>query len=139
MNERAQARQSIEPGTSGLPTSRMLQLVALAQALYYIPTGIWPLVSIGTFQQVTGPKTDLWLVKTVGLLISIVGAALTMAGLRRRMGPEIPLLGIGSAAALTAIDVVYVAKRRISPIYLLDALGEVVLIGGWIVALGRRR
>jgi hypothetical protein len=34
-------------------------------------TGLWPLVSIGTFQQVTGPKTDLWLVKTVGVLIAV--------------------------------------------------------------------
>ncbi|HEY0738771.1 MAG TPA: hypothetical protein VGD69_27880 [Herpetosiphonaceae bacterium] len=139
MNERAEARPSIEPGTSEVPASPLLRIVALAQALYYIPTGIWALVSIDTFQKVTGPKTDLWLVKTVGLLITVVGAALTMAGVRRRMGPELPLLGIGSAAALTTIDVVYVARRRISPIYLLDALGEVLLIGGWIVALRGRR
>ncbi|HEY0607113.1 MAG TPA: hypothetical protein VGD58_29610 [Herpetosiphonaceae bacterium] len=139
MIERAEARPLIEPGTSEVPASPLLRIVALAQALYYIPTGIWPLVSIDTFQKVTGPKTDLWLVKTVGLLITVVGAALTMAGLRRSMGPELPLLGIGSAATLTAIDVVYVARRRISPIYLLDALGEVLLIGGWIVALRGRR
>lgn len=138
MNERLEALLPITSGTFEIPASPLLRLVALAQSLYYIPTGIWPLVSIDTFQRVTGPKTDLWLVKTVGLMITVVGAALTMAGTRRRMSPEIPLLGIGSAAALTAIDVVYVAKRRISPIYLLDALGELILIGGWIAALRRQ-
>lgn len=139
MNARATTRSVSEPTTPAVPASPLLRVIALAQALYYIPTGVWPLVSIRTFQKVTGPKTDLWLVKTVGLLITVVGASLMMAGTRRRMGPETPMLGIGSAAALTAIDVVYVAKRRISPIYLLDALGELVLIGGWIVALRRRR
>lgn len=33
---------------------------------------------------------------------------------------EVPILGAGSAFALAAIDVVYVLKRRISPVYLLD-------------------
>lgn len=108
--------------------------VALGQALYYVVTGVWPLVSIGTFQKVTGPKTDLWLVKTVGVLIAVIGGVLGAAGLRRRVTPEIPLLAVGSAAGLTAIDVVYVAKRRIAPIYLLDAVGEVVLIAAWAIA-----
>jgi len=42
--------------------------------------GIWSLVSIGSFQKVTGPKTDVWLVKTVGVLVIGVGAALGLAG-----------------------------------------------------------
>jgi hypothetical protein len=29
-----------------------------AQGLYYLATGVWPLVSIETFQRVTGRKTD---------------------------------------------------------------------------------
>jgi hypothetical protein len=116
----------------------LLRLVILAQAVYYIITGIWPLVSINTFQKVTGPKHDLWLVKTLGVLITVIGGVLAMAGMSRRASPEIPVLAIGSAAALTGVDVVYVAKGRISPIYLLDALGEVILIGAWVVALRRR-
>jgi hypothetical protein len=108
-----------------------LHLLSLAQGLFYFITGVWPLVSIGSFQKVTGPKTDLWLVKTTGVLISVIGVVLLVAGFRRREGPEIPLLAVGSAAGLTGIDVVYVAKKRISPIYLLDALVELGLIGWW--------
>src|SRR5690606_40344593 len=55
--------------------------------------------------------------------------------LRRRVSPEVRLLAVGSAAGLAAIDVVYVARRRISLIYLLDALGEVILIGAWVAAM----
>jgi hypothetical protein len=112
--------------------------VALTQGIYYAITGVWSLVSIRTFEAITGPKTDRWLVKTVGVLVLAIGAVLLRAGRRARPGPEIPLLAVGSAAGLAAIDVVYVAKRRISPVYLLDALAEVGLIAGWLVARRQR-
>jgi hypothetical protein len=117
------------PGESG--SSEFMASIAVAQGLYYAATGVWPLVSIGTFQKVTGPKTDLWLVKTVGVLVSVTGVVLMTAGWRRQTTPQIPLLAAGSAAGLAAIDITYVAKKRISPIYLLDALAEVALIFCW--------
>jgi hypothetical protein len=117
-----------------LNASNLLSLVALAQAFYFSLTGIWPLVSMATFEAVTGPKFDDWLVKTVGVLVSVIGGVLAVAGLRRAITLEILLLAVGSAVALAGIDVVYVAKRRISPVYLLDALAEVILIALWIFA-----
>lgn len=111
--------------------STLMRSVALAQGLYYLLTGIWPLVSIGTFQKVTGPKADQWLVKTVGVIVAVIGGVLLLAGLNRSTSPEIPVLAVGSAAALAAVDLVYVAQKRIRPIYLLDAAGECVLIAGW--------
>lgn len=117
--------------------SRMFSYVALGQGCYYVVTGLWALVSIGSFQRVTGPKTDLWLVKTVGVLVGVIGAVLAMAGWRRSASPEITLLAAASAAGLSAIDLVYVARRRISPIYLLDALAEAALMACW--ATVRRR
>ncbi len=109
------------------------------QGLYYLLTGLWPLVSIRTFQMVTGPKVDLWLVKTVGVLITVVGAVLTVAGFRRRVTPEIERLAAGSAAGFTGIDTVYVARRRISPIYLADAAAEIglLVLWGYIFFAGR--
>ena len=40
--------------------------------LVYLATGLWPLFNIESFQQVTGPKTDLWLVRTVGVLVDLI-------------------------------------------------------------------
>ena len=85
----------------------------------------------------TGPKTDVWLVKTVGALVVGIGAALGLAGYRRRITPEIVLLGVSSAAGLAGIDLVYVAKKRISSVYLLDALAEMGLIALWAAAWSR--
>ena len=108
---------------------------SIGQAIYYVLTGVWAIVSVGTFQKVTGPKVDVWLVKTVGALVIVIGVVLGMFGRRRHVAPEAPMLAIGSALGLAAIDLIYVAKKRISPIYLLDAAGELFFVGLWALAL----
>lgn len=105
--------------------------MALGQGAFYVVTGLWPLVHMPSFEAVTGPKTDKWLVRTVGGLLSVVGGALWMAGKRGHVSREMRLVAAGSAAVLTAIDGVYVSKNRISPVYLLDAVAETALIVGW--------
>jgi len=118
---------------------RLLDAVGLAHAVYFVPTSIWALVHMPSFEKVTGPKVDRWLVKTVAVLLLVIGLVIGSAGMRRRVTPDIVALGIGSSAALATIDVVYVRKKRISPVYLLDALGNLLLIAGWIAALRRGR
>ncbi len=123
----------------GSRASSLRASIAYAQGGYFLLTGLWPLLSIKTFQLVTGPKTDLWLVKTVGVVVAAIGATLVMAGSRRQQAPEIPLLGISSAAALGGIDLVYVAKGRIARVYLLDALAEAGVIACWLAELMHSR
>src|SRR3954447_3194547 len=106
------------------PDARFERAVAVAQAIFYVLTGVWSLVGIRSFQKVTGPKVDVWLVKTVGVLVIVIGGVIGLAGCRKRVTPEVALLATGSAAGLAAIDVVYVARRRIRPVYLLDAAAE---------------
>jgi hypothetical protein len=108
----------------------------LAQGAYYLATGVWPLVSPKTFQAVTGPKRELWLVKTVGTLAAVIGGVLTYAGTRKRRPSEMALLAMGTAAAFATIDIVYVAKRRIAPVYLVDAAAQIGLIAVWAFARG---
>ena len=95
----------------------------------------WALVDIESFQKVTGPKSDLWLVKTVGLLLVVIGAGLLVAAYRDQYDPALILIAMGSAAALLAIELVYVAQGTISRIYLVDALVEAGLIAWWGFAL----
>ena len=115
-----------------MPRTEETVHLARVQAAYYIASGLFPLVSMRAFEAITGPKVDRWLVKTVGLLVTVIGGALGLAARRRHFTPEVVLVAAGSAGALAAIDVVYVAKRRISPVYLLDALAELWLLAGWL-------
>ncbi|HZI13913.1 MAG TPA: hypothetical protein VE153_26330 [Myxococcus sp.] len=113
--------------------------LSLLQGGFYVATGLWPIVHLRSFEAVTGPKPEGWLVKTVGALITVIGGTLVLSGLRRRVTPETRLLAAGSAAAFTAVDTVYTAKRRISPVYLLDAVAETALLAGWGLAQARSR
>ena len=108
--------------------------LAMIHGGYFVITGVWPIVHLRSFLAVTGPKADLWLVKTVGAIVAVVGLALLLAARSGRVTGEVVLLGVGSAVALGAIDVVYVAKRVIPRVYLLDAVAEAVLILAWGVA-----
>ena len=134
--------------TASIPAVRtapsLARGVTALQGLYYLGTGLWPLVSMETFLAVTGDKTDHlqsphqalydhWLVVTVGVLVTAIGLALLVAAWRGP-SPEAVTLAIGSILALGGIDVVYVARHVIPPVYLLDALAEVVLLGGWLTA-----
>lgn len=98
------------------------------QAGYYIVTGALPLVSRRAFEALTGPKTDWWLVQMVGLLALTNGIALA-AGVRGgKPSRETITLSLLSACSFAAIDTVYALKRRISPIYLADALLEAAVV-----------
>lgn len=117
------------PDTADPPD--LASALAAGQGAFYLATGVWPLVHDRSFQAVTGPKVDVWLVKTVGSLVAVVGGVLLAAGLRRSVSTELRVIAAGSAAALAAIDIVYASRRRISPIYLADAVVEIGLVAAW--------
>jgi hypothetical protein len=96
-------------------------------------------VSLSTFEFVTGPKTDDWLVHMVGLLAAVIGSALLVAARRREGGRAIWTLAVGAALAFAAIDIVYASTGRIRWVYLLDATAELVLAGWLLAAVVRPR
>lgn len=112
--------------------------VAGLQAGYYAASGAMPLLAYRLFERITGPKREPWLVKTVGLITVAVAWVLANdpAGRHR----QTRRLGVASALAYGAIDVWYAAvRRRISPVYLLDAAVEAALVGAWLVLPRRPR
>ena len=72
----------------------------------------------------TGPLT------TVGV-VQLVSRERDQLGVAR-------LLGMGTAATLLTVDVVYVSERRISRMYLADAACQVCWLTAWALAFRRR-
>jgi hypothetical protein len=114
---------------------RNLRRAATLQSGYYIASGIWPILSRPTFEAVTGPKTDYWLVRAVGALATAIGVTLGVAASRNRVSEELAVLGIGSALGFAAVDGFYVTAGRISRVYLVDAVLECVIAAEWRAGL----
>jgi hypothetical protein len=112
------------------------RLVGIVQGAYYVATGVWPIVSMRSFEAVTGPKRDDWLVKTVGALVTVIGSSVALWSAARCQAGDKPIrqartLGLAAALVLAAIDTVYAVKERISKIYLLDAIAEITVAFAW--------
>jgi hypothetical protein len=127
-------------------SSRLAIVLCWVQGLYFFATGVWPILSVRTFQLVTGKKSDHliaeppteadhWMLFTISGLIIAISIVIVAAAWRRRASADTALLGVVSAIALTIIDVVYVARGTIRPIYLADAAVEVVIIATWAAVL----
>lgn len=107
--------------------------LALIHGIYFVITGLWPLLHMASFTAVTGPKTDLWLVRTVGVLVLVIGAGLLLAVAKKEITFPMILTAFGAAAGLMLIDLTYVFQGVISPVYLLDAVLEGILLVCWVV------
>jgi hypothetical protein len=108
--------------------------LAYAHGIYNVGSGLWPIVHLRSFEAVFGPKADEWLVRTVaGLLVAIGWSQISAAPSAE--GQDVARrLGLGTAATLLAIDVIYVPKGRLSWTYLIDAFVEAAWIGMWLPA-----
>jgi hypothetical protein len=107
-----------------------MRIAPLTQGIFYVATGVWPIVHLRSFEAVTGRKRDKWLVQTIGGLIAAVGSAL-IVGAFERPSKTLRTLGLTSAAVLAGSDIYFVAKGRISPVYLGDAAAEGAVIAAW--------
>lgn len=108
--------------------------LAKAHGLFNVVGGVWPLVSMRTFEAVLGPKVDRWLVRTVAGLMVVNGVTQLQAGSSPEGLRLARLLGQGTAATLAAIDLTYAPPGRISKIYLIDAACELAWVALWAAA-----
>src|SRR4051794_41603604 len=83
-----------------------------AQGAYYAGTGVAPFVSRRAFEAVTGPKKEWWLVETVGVLVTAVGAGITPAPARGPGTPEPTAVPLGSPRGAAAGGRVFPARQR---------------------------
>lgn len=106
--------------------------MSLVQGLYFFVTGLWPILDITTFMEVTGPKNDIWLVKMVGALTVAISLLLLVIAKRRHITIESLILILGSSVSYLTIDLYYSLNKVISYIYLGDAVIQVIILFTWI-------
>ena len=109
-----------------------IRTIAFIQGFYFFITGLWPIADIHSFMQITGPKTDIWLVKMVGALTIAISLLFFAVAKKMRVTIESLILILGSSLAYLTIDVVYSLYRTIRYIYLADAALQLIFILVWI-------
>ncbi len=109
-------------------------LVARLQGVFYVLTGLWPVLSRATFEAVAGPKTDYWLVQAFGSVLAMIGVVLLFAARTGRIGREVVVLGVGMATVVAGCDVLAAAQPRNSGAYLADAAVEAGFVVWWVWA-----
>jgi hypothetical protein len=117
---------------NAMTAKTIYQALLWVQGLYTLLTALWGLFHIKSFMQVTGPKTDVWLVKTVSVLL--LPMVVLFFGALFLEVPPLPVILVGSttAAGLAAIDFYYTANRTIKWVYAADGILEVIFFVAWM-------
>jgi hypothetical protein len=105
--------------------------IARVQAAYYLVAGLWPLVSIRSFEAVAGRRRDHWVTRSNGLLIAAVGAAVGLYSLTPRLSRRVRLVGMVFPLALAAADVAFAWPATRKRAYLADAALSLATAGAW--------
>jgi hypothetical protein len=114
---------------------KALRILLWIQATYTLITAVWPLVDIDSFMLVTGYKTDVWLVKTVGALLIPITLCMASHLFIRTDHRPVLVLGLFTSLAFICIDFYYALNDVISDIYLADGFLEIGFLIGWIYIL----
>lgn len=113
--------------------NKYLILLLWIQGGYFFITGVWPLVHIYSFMVISGPKNDIWLVRTVGLLITSISLGLLSSAILKKVDVPVIIIAFGSALSLLFVDLFYVYKNVIAKTYLGDAFVEVLILISWLI------
>jgi hypothetical protein len=101
---------------------------------YYLLTGLWPLLHLRSFEAVTGPKADRFVLRAASALFTVIGGFMVVEA---RSDPR----ATARLGALTAAATATVSLRHwpaIRAVYVVDAVVQFGL-GATSLALTRTR
>ncbi|MGI8600886.1 MAG: hypothetical protein ACR2KB_16650 [Chitinophagaceae bacterium] len=111
---------------------RLYKGILLIQGTYTALTALWALVDIDSFMKITGPKTDIWLVKTVAVILLAIGLTFLTHAFLPKINLTAIVLALSTSLGLAIIDFYYVSEGIISHIYGVDGILQVGFIIIWI-------
>lgn len=91
--------------------------------------------SMTSFEAVTGPKTDLWLVRTVALLILVIALTLGLGVIAGPLPFAIRACAIAGCLVFIGVDTIFAFSGVVSKVYLGDAALEALLLIAILIGL----
>lgn len=105
------------------------------QGIYTLVTALWPILHIESFMWVSGYKVDVWLVKTVSVLLLAIAVALLLTIYSKEENYPIGVLALFTSAGLAYVDFYYALNDRIWNIYMADGIAEIIFATVWMYLL----
>jgi energy-converting hydrogenase Eha subunit E len=112
-------------------TSRFHILLAMAQGAYDMVGGLWPLIHMPSFEAVTGPKEDDWLVRSVAGILLVMGAVLMFDAFRHHVSHSVRIMAGGISAVLAIVALVSSLAGFISLLYFIDGIIHLSFALAW--------
>jgi hypothetical protein len=133
--KRMAASPSYQSKTNGVARRKVYKALLWIRGGYTFLTALWGLVDIDSFMVITGPKTDIWLVKTVTVLLLPISLCFFYALFFKTDERLISILGMLTSLALACIDFYYTANKTIRWVYAVDGVLEMIFCIAWIYVL----
>jgi len=115
---------------------KLYRVLLWTQGIYTFLTAAWPIIDIESFLFVTGYKTDIWLVKTVSILLLVISIVLLFSTPSfKQVNYQVALLALLVAIGMAYVDFYYSLNKTISKIYMADGFVEILFVVGWLIVL----
>jgi len=105
-----------------LPTAIMTDVsrtIRRVQGLYYVATGLWPVVAVDSYMSAAGQESHAWAARTLGAAVAAVGVALAAELVPDRVARG---LALGTAVVLAAGATYFAARGKGVPVNVTDGL-----------------
>ncbi|SFN41891.1 hypothetical protein SAMN05421594_2707 [Chryseobacterium oleae] len=113
------------------------KIFPFCQLLYYFLTALWPLIHIESFLTVTGKKTDIWLVKTVGIILLPYCLLLIYLTFSSKKNFVMVLTLMLGCLGLLFVDLYYYFRNIIKWVYLIDGFFQLLFFTYWTFYIAR--
>jgi hypothetical protein len=113
--------------------NRWRRLAIMAQGLYYILTGLWPLAHFSTYSRVVALPVNPFQAQVFGAVLVVIGAHFMEAGRREPPGPSVTLLGLAVAGAIAVVDMVWLPRLGSVSALWIDLVAEVAIAVALVV------
>jgi energy-converting hydrogenase Eha subunit E len=118
---------------------KLYKTILIIQGIYTTITALWAIVDIGSFMKVTGPKNDIWLVKTLSVILLAIGLTFISHSFQHKISLPAITLALSTSLSLAIIDFHYVSEGVISRVYAADGIIQVIFFVFWIYIAAARK
>lgn len=114
------------------------QLIPLLHGIYLMITALWALLFLNSFVKITGIKTDIWLVKTIAILLLPYSLLFMWKSTHTPKLPVVNVVAVMLCMGLTTINAYYYAEGVLGTFYMIDAWIEIFLSVWWLCDIYRK-